>query len=423
MVIRYKYIIYSIILASFLYSDKGYNTIYLMEFENVDNNFTIVNLTTALPDLIKGNYKFREDINVEYAGDIRPYLEPNIWTEDEPIKGMLVNGKYYVSGSELFVEFEAYDIHNWNQLVKRELYCPVDDVICLHDAFLITVEKYISPFLIEEVNVDMMVEQFKNIPQPRRPKSIQKNDEDFISNNKEDYPKSSTSNNDINLQGQYGNRYFREFHFQNDKTKPSLEKNTADLINVLDQILVNPYDIIIGNLSVEIDKFDSQIYNCDLPVDFSVKNVLVQDLLTNLPHQKITNKEGSVILQFSKSDFIFDKALIEKLALMKYQLMPVIFFTNKSGGIQFVILDSWNERYNKLKVKHIHVIRANKFSPLFAITPGSDNILINMDISSFGVNYNFSIPYDLLDDYTKVTVKFMHESELDKLLTGNIKES
>ena len=47
-----------------LIADSGYNTIYLMEFENMQNDFTNSHLTEALPDLIKENYKFREDIRV-----------------------------------------------------------------------------------------------------------------------------------------------------------------------------------------------------------------------------------------------------------------------------------------------------------------------------------------------------------------------
>ncbi|SVD49310.1 uncharacterized protein METZ01_LOCUS402164, partial [marine metagenome] len=58
-----------LLFVGFLFSDSGYNTIYLMEFENLQNEFTNSHLTEALPDLIKENYKFREDIQVEYAGD------------------------------------------------------------------------------------------------------------------------------------------------------------------------------------------------------------------------------------------------------------------------------------------------------------------------------------------------------------------
>ena len=49
----------SIMLFCILSAESGYNTIYLMEFENMQNEFTKSHLTEALPALIKENYKFR----------------------------------------------------------------------------------------------------------------------------------------------------------------------------------------------------------------------------------------------------------------------------------------------------------------------------------------------------------------------------
>ena len=144
-----------------LFSESGYNTIYLMEFENQQNEFTNTHLMEALPDLIKENYKFREDIKVEYAGDIRPYLEQKEWSNENPIKGMIVNGRFQTINDEFYVEFEAYDIHDWKQLVRRQIFCPVHDIICVHDGFLIAIEQSISPFLSDDMDIDATILSLK----------------------------------------------------------------------------------------------------------------------------------------------------------------------------------------------------------------------------------------------------------------------
>ena len=144
-------------LAAVLIADSGYNTIYLMEFENQQNEFTNSHLTEALPDLIKENYKFREDIKVEYAGDIRPYLEKKAVYGKESIKGLIINGRFLTINNEFFVEFEAYDIHDWKRLVRRQIFCPVHDIICVHDGFLMAIEQSISPFLTDALNIDQIV--------------------------------------------------------------------------------------------------------------------------------------------------------------------------------------------------------------------------------------------------------------------------
>ena len=243
-----------------LIAESGYNTIYLMEFDNLKNDFTNSHLKEALPDLIKENYKFREDIQVDYAGDIRPYLEPKTWTDEEPIKGLIINGRFQTLNDEFFVEFEAYDVYSWKQLVKRQIFCPVHDIICLHDGFLIAIEHSISPFLSDALDVDATILSLKQKPKKRTPGSHDLDVKGINENlgqlsNLNEYGTNLDLGGGSGKQGQYGSRYYREFNFT--KITPdqnlSKKKNTVNLITILDQILTNPYDVIIGDLSLISD--------------------------------------------------------------------------------------------------------------------------------------------------------------------------
>ena len=406
--------------VSILFSESGYNTIYLMEFENQQNEFTNTRLTVALPDLIKENYKFREDIKVEYAGDIRPYIEQKEWSKENPIKGLIINGRFQTINDEFFVEFEAYDIHDWKRLVRRQILCPVHDIICLHDGFLIAIEKSISPFLTDALDIDATISSLEQKPKKRSlGHDLDKRSDSINLDQRSDLNESGSNNlgSGNRKQGQYGNRYYREFNFKDISPDPnySIKQNTENLVTILDQFLTNPYDVIIGELSLTPDPERPGYMKGELPLTYSVSSALAQELFHSLPHEKLMDDVG-LIMQFPSSNFVFDDLLIEKLALMKYQLMPVIFFNNKIGGIQFIILDTWNEKYSQLELQKITMLWENQFRPLFAITPGSDNIQLNLDVSSHEVMYHFSIPYEKIGDYTKVTVKFMKEEELDDLL-------
>ena len=422
MKIKIKLLV-SILVFHLLLADSGYNTIYLMEFENMQNDFTNSHLTEALPDLIKENYKFREDIRVEYAGDIRPYLKQADVGEANSIRGLIINGRFQTINNEFYVEFEAYDIQNWKRLASRQIFCPVNDIICVHDAFLINIEKSISPFLTNALDIDATISSLEQTPKRKMPKGH------YLDSFGEDENLENLNNlNEKELgdlgktqkQGQYGDRYYREFNFADISPDPNFSKkqNSERLITILDQILTNPYNVLIGELSLypDPDRFGNM--RGEIPITYSVRSALTQELFTSLPHDKLMDAGGNVILQFPNSNFIFDELLLEKLALMKFQLMPVIFFNNRIGGIQFIILDSWNEKYQNLELQKISMLTENQFKPLFALTPGSDNIQLNLDVSSQEVGYNFSIPHEAIGDYTKVTVKFMPEVELDALLSG-----
>jgi len=394
-----------------------------MEFENMQNEFTNSHLTEALPDLIKENYKFREDIRVEYAGDIRPYLKPADPVEENSIRGLIINGRFQTIDDEFSVEFEAYDIQDWKRLVSRQVLCPVHDIICVHDGFLIAIEKNISPFLTNALDIDATILSLEQTPKREMPKG-----HDLDAFGEDGKLENLNSLNEEGLdglgkgqkQGQYGNRYYREFNFADISPDPNILKkqNSERLITILDQILTNPYNVLIGELSLYPDPEIVGNIRGEIPITYSVRSVLTQELFTSLPHDKLMDAGGNVILQFPNSNFIFDELLLEKFALMKFQLMPVIFFNNKIGGIQFIILDSWNEKYQNLELQKISMLTENQFKPLFALTPGSDNIQLDLDVSSQKVEYNFSIPHESIGNYTKVTVKFMPEVELDALLAG-----
>ena len=62
--------------------------------------------------------------------------------------------------------------------------------------------------------------------------------------------------------------------------------------------------------------------------------------------------------------------------------MYIIFFNSRIGSIQFIILDSWNEKYTKLELKNVPLYLDNQFRPLFSLTPGVDKIQLDLDVST-----------------------------------------
>ena len=207
-----------------LSADSGDNTIYLMEFENMQNEFTNSHLTEALPHLIKENYKFREDIQVEYAGDIRPYLKPTDSREENSIRGLIINGRFQTIDDEFFVEFEAYDIQDWKRLVSRQIFCPVHDIICVHDGFLMAIERNISPFLTNALDIDATISSLEQTHKREIPKG-----HDLEAFGEDENLENLNNLNEEGLdelgkgqkQGQYGDRYYREFNFADISPDPN----------------------------------------------------------------------------------------------------------------------------------------------------------------------------------------------------------
>jgi hypothetical protein len=291
---------------------------------------------------------------------------------------------------------------------------------------LISIESTISPFLTDQLDVEATIRSLDKDENKTNSKlfdtsEMSRHNFGEVRSNLEQFDFPNEQDNRYDNQGQYGNRYYREFNLKNiiPHKFPEYEENSKRLNEIFTQILNNPYNVIIGDLYIELDPNNAEIMTAELPIQYSLRNLLSHKLLTDLPHEKYLAENDNVIIQFSNHDFIFDEILMEKLALMQFQVMPVIFFNNKIGRPQIVILDSWNEKYEGFKSYNISIRLENQFKPLFSVTPGTDQVQFTLNTGTLEAVYRFTIPSDKIGDYTKVTVKFMQESELDELLEGS----
>ena len=51
---------------------------------------------------------------------------------------------------DLDIEIELYDLSSWVLLGRKSFYCPIQDMTCIHDAFLIIVEDMLSDYILAE---------------------------------------------------------------------------------------------------------------------------------------------------------------------------------------------------------------------------------------------------------------------------------
>jgi len=406
-----------------------------MEFENIGNNIVMADLSISLPNLIKENYNFRNDITVDYAGDIAPYMDFN-FSGKKSMKHMLVNGKFELKDSYIFISYEVYDIKEWESLVERTIYCPYNDLVCIQESFLSSIEETISPLLNDNFS-DKVISDLEKMEERDRYDIASLDSDDEIDSSEfyndvrknifygldnlsavKDFHLSKDSDNKKSSD-RFGDRIYREFSFNYTPTDnlSKIELNTQIFNSVLDDFLHSPYDILIGDMEVLDSRNDRRLINVSVPIEYSIKAMLIEDLLTSLPHKKISNSKGTTILKLDNSNFMFDIDMVKKISNMDYTVIPVLYFTDEKGKLQLVIIDSWNSKYDLFSLNDVPVIRLDQINPLFAITPGRDDIQVTMDINTKLTTYDFTIPKHVFGSYTKMTMKFINENELDRMLS------
>ena len=388
----------------------------------MNSDFTVNNLSKALPDIVIQNYEFRGDLTVEYLNSVEPYLPESDSKKDSAI---ILNGRFMSNDDDIDIEIELYDSSTWGLLGRKSFYCPIQDMICIHDAFLITIEEMLGEYILaeEEREIDpgkntkkrivySKGEPIDNTDMFKEALSVNTVDAEFSI----DIPTDEvnfTDDDDID-----DGLISREFDFSRNKklSKSPVEINTEELSVILGHFLTNPYDIIIGEMVLQINKYDRDIIDFTIPIEFSINQDLVDQLLSDMPNQVLYNKNGNLSIELSNKNFVFDKGLITKLATMRYQIIPIYSFLDENDEIQLLIIDTWEKKYKNLLIGDNMILHTNEYTPLYAIKSDSDNIYFNLDVNTNVINYSFSVPYDTFGDYTRLIVDFMVEDELDQYL-------
>ena len=326
--------------------------------------------------------------------------------EGDSYKAIIINGRFQVKNNNFHVEYEVYDMESWKQLVKRTYFCTLHDVQCIYNAFIISMENNISPFLVDRLDVESTILALE--------KAEKENQSDQLNKNK----KINETEIEIDYYDFLEDKNYREFNLK-DINPQTLKQNNSlqDLSKILLQVFSSPYEVFIGDLLIENHEVDIDKYKIKLPIRYSMMNILQQELLSSLPLNSYLNTDEEVIFQFSNNDFIIDDYFKENMVKNKFQKFPVIYFMDKVGKPKFIAIDSWirQDLFGNIMIDGLPVYFINKFRPLFSITSGFENIELAINTKTLDLEYDFIIPNETLEDYVKVVVKFMQRDEIEKL--------
>ena len=142
---RYLYIYFLSISTIFpinLEDNSNYQNLYLMNFDNILEDYSVQNLSSKFPQLIKNEFSDKAYLNILDA----PKVIPTAFNHNSNLKdGVIINGKYFLSNNLIVVSFDAYDVDTWDKQASRTYYCDFDDQECIEKAFLVCVEEDIIP--------------------------------------------------------------------------------------------------------------------------------------------------------------------------------------------------------------------------------------------------------------------------------------
>ena len=409
-----------------LFNEKLLNkNIIIMNFNNQSNNEKYDKLISVFPDMIINRYKNRDDISVTYSGSIEPDLRKIIKSDDNNSVRYLIDGSFIIDGYNIIINFKVYDINDWSLKVNRDLSCDIRDIDCVYDSFLWNVKESVDPLVEYEIYDD-----FSNIKSQIMSKiELDSSDISIKSSNLfmpvlEDFAIQKDYSFDINYKdmGINGSESVKtqSFDLSNYPNGVQTRKELlADLVKRLNSFLTNPYSIDVGELDMEVNKLDNSYVDLNISISYSFKKRDFEKLIKNMPYNTLKSNNNSYTVEFLHDNYLFDISSINQFNNHSRELFPVLFFANKKGDIQKIIIDSWDNRYDNLLFGDYDVERVDKFSQLYSIIKSDKNMHFNINKNKVVINYNTTMPISILDNYTQLTIKIFERSDLDSYLPIN----
>ena len=405
--------------------DKFYNdtvlekNILVMNFTNISNIDKYDNLSKIFPDMIINRYKDRDDISVMYSGFVDPDLkEGNASLNDR----LLIDGSFSIDGYNININYKIYNINNWSLYSNQNISCDVRDTECVYDHFLWHFDKTIDP-LIKNYTYDDFSDNDKKTILDKNIENLSKNrkSDDLFKVVLDDFVVQKDYSFNFNYKGMNmeanSSEFSQEFDLQNHPNSINSRKKTSEnLIKIISDYLKNPYDIQIGEINMKFNKNDNAYVDLWVPITFDINENKFEKLIKDFPYNTLNSRKKMNIYEFLYESYIFDSSVIQSFNDYENEIFPVLFFADREGNIQKIIIDSWDTKYDDLLFGDYDVLRLELFSQLFSVIESDNSMYLNIKEDSQTVHYKATMPVSLLDNYTRLTVKIFTRNELDQYL-------
>ena len=197
-----------------------------------------------------------------------------------------------------------------------------------------------------------------------------------------------------------------------------IDNNTKNLFSILDNIKYDFYNHQIGDVK---NQFVNNRVMLEIPIHYSINDIFL-DKFEAIPHFKKENDFGAFVYKINKNDFSISVDLEKHLSLMKYQVVPVLFFATGDDKIGSIIVNSWNDNYKfNIGTKYnIDIHTTNQFETMISIMPGEETISFIFDYLDLVNTYEIYLNEEDYNNFEYVYIDFFYEHSLELDLASYI---
>ena len=426
-------ILYAIAFVSTIFGKEPAAYIYLLPFDNIQNDPAVEWIASGLRDMVSEEIKSIYGVKIKGKEDLEVIMNDRSLMLNQPrgSRNLLILGKYNRQLDKVHVTIQVVDVANWEELAKTKLTEVYTQIPALNKQVGASVNEMIKPFLPKEpiVKVSPYPKYTPNTAlRERHPISVQSKNvatqlddqiaeleasmESLLSANARKKERKEKENSSYNS-GEWSMDFDVDRKMEEN---PENDGNTMLLSSVLDQLLTNPYDVELQRPEFEYHQDDELYMTVKFPVLYRLKDKILKDMLTGLPYTGLEQNGTLTVFYFDRTKFNFPSHHVESIKSGSYRNVPVLRIFDNNRNTLIVVADTPEEYWHGRNSNKVLYVPQHQFSPLIDFTVGGWSIQVAMETVDIQAVYEFIIPVKEMESLSNVSLKFVNENELRQFL-------
>lgn len=422
-----KYVLTLFAGISFVFAFPPALNVYVIPFDNSKSESALTWLSDAFSSMISANLSDQDRVYVKNQFNLEEVMSNrSLLTQQKPgTKNFLVLGKYERSLDKLIISIQLIDIATWDEVDSRRItgyYNKIDDV---NSSLVEMVKTMLSPYLPKPSKSKYpTLTEGKGMQEP--PTYAQSAIDASTAIDKAIIDLEKKLDVSIGAQGQVNpdesieieGEWILDFSKEDyENAKPENEMNTVMMVEVLENLMNNPYTVSLDKPKFNYDPQNKKEFQVQLPVNYKLKSSIIKDMLKSLPYSGLKQDGNLTIFYFNRDKYNFPPDISEKIKLGKYRSIPVIQLQNTNGVPLAVLVDSHDKIIQNLNSDRVVFKSFRSFSPLIDFTVGGWSMQVSLETVDIPANYEFKIDVNTANSISRVKLKFVPENELHAYLS------
>ena len=431
--LRMRKILPIIIIISILSGREPYTYVYLLPFDNIQNDPAVEWIAAGLTDMVQQELKNNYGVRMKTKDDLEVIMNDRSLMLKQPrgSRNLLILGKYNRQLDKVHVSIQVVDVATWEELAVRQIMEVYTQMASLNKAVGTAVQQMITPYLPSQP-----VAKISPFPAFSEPKEVKKRhpisvQSEKVASNLDQQIAELEASMDVLLGARVRNKdqpkkgiprfvsgeWTLDFDVDRKlEDNPENAANTLMLAAVLDQLLTNPYDVELQRPEFEYHEDDELYMTVRFPVVYKLKDKIIKDMLSTLPYTGLEQNGTLTIFYFDRNSFNFPKKHVDAIKAGTFRIVPVIRIFDQNRNTLIVVADTPETYWHTRTSDKVLYVPQHQFSPLIDFAIGGWSLQVAMETVEIQAVYEFILPVTEVESLSNVSLKFVNENELNSFL-------